>query len=488
MYDLPEILLRGERARLIPITSDSSREQRVTSTVLSVLSAVDEFGHGLLRAVNAPVGKTSKIECLTEVVFKSQPLDKQYRPDGLIIVRTGGRVWTALVEAKIGNSQLDAQQVEKYVDIARSVGTNAVITISNQFASLQTHHPISINKNKLRSIGLYHWSWTAILTEALLYESGKGIADPDQAFILREMIRYLQHDSSGVSSYDRMPKFWRDICSNVQQGVQLTRSTSGIIDAVEGWHEFTRFLALDLSVALGRTVTIYLSRSHAGDPSRRLHDDIKRLISDSLLEVQFDVPDAASRIMYTADLARRTLTASMTLKAPRDRKRARSHCTWIYRQVQSCPDDGTIVVAKWPRRTRGSSATLGQMRENRNVLIGSQTDRLVPVAFDVRQVCTLGARFKGPRTFVEDALAALPLFYENVGQHLQAWVPKPPQIKQKSGSEAPNSEEVDQEEIGEETEEQLNLERELEVDGAASATEKKTRHFFRIGSSRSSFS
>ncbi|NQV20000.1 MAG: hypothetical protein HQ511_01140, partial [Rhodospirillales bacterium] len=209
MAVLSDHIERGERARLIPVVSDSSREQRVASTFLATLSAVDEYGRGLLKAIGAPVGKSSRIETFTEVVFEGQRNDKKYRPDGLILVRMGKNIWSAIVEAKIGNAQLSVEQVEAYLDIARAVGADAVITLSNQFVAIPTHHPLQIKKNKLQRVGLFHWSWTFLLTEAVIRESSKSISDPDQAYLLSEMIRYLEHDSTGVSGFDRMPTTWK---------------------------------------------------------------------------------------------------------------------------------------------------------------------------------------------------------------------------------------------------------------------------------------
>ena len=60
----------------------------------------------------------------------------------------------------------------------------------------------------------------------------------------------------------------------------------------------------------------------------------------------------------------------MTLQAPKDRKLPKALFTWIFRQVEVCPDDGLMIVAKWPGRTPDTSATLAQMREDRNVLLG----------------------------------------------------------------------------------------------------------------------
>ena len=431
MKNLPDILSMGEPARLIPVVADTRKEQRATSALLAVIGSVAEYGRDLLSVVGAPVGKTSRIRCFTEVEFKSQPKEVRQRPDGFIQVQTGKRIWSAIVEAKVGNAVLDAQQIEAYLDIARLVGADAVITISNQFAARPTHHPITVSKRKLGKIGLYHWSWTFLLTQAVIEEGSKGVADPDQAFILNELIRYLDHESSGVTGFDRMPPTWKDLCASVQHGTKVNRTAREVIDAVTNWHELTRFVALKLSLAVGREVSVYLSRTHAKDADQRLHDDVAALVTESLLQARFDIPDAADRVHLSADLARRTLTASMILQAPKDRKLPKALFTWIYRQVEGCPDDGLMIVAKWPGRTPDTSATLAQMREDRNVLHGGTAGQM-PVGFEVRQVSDLGGRFRGARTFVEDALRAATAFYEEVGQHLEAWVPKPPKIKPES--------------------------------------------------------
>jgi hypothetical protein len=113
--NLPDILAIGEPARLIPVVADTRKEQRATSALLAVIGSVAEYGRDLLSVVGAPVGKTSRIRCFTEVEFKSQPKEIRQRPDGLIQVQTGKRIWSAIVEAKVGNAVLDAQQIEAYL-------------------------------------------------------------------------------------------------------------------------------------------------------------------------------------------------------------------------------------------------------------------------------------------------------------------------------------------------------------------------------------
>lgn len=49
----------------------------------------------------------------------------------------------------------------------------------------------------------------------------------------------------------------------------------------------------------------------------------------------------------------------------------------------------------------------------------------------------IAGRFSGNRTFVEELERLVPEFYENVGQHLEAFRPKPPQVKpEKPAAEA----------------------------------------------------
>jgi len=131
-------MIRDERwpvARLIPISSASgieAQERRAASALLSVLSAVDEFGRALLKPLGAPTGK---IETFIEIPFK---LDgRSIRPDGIITVSRGGKTWAAIVEAKTSSSLLEREQVDTYLDLARELDFDAVLTLSNQYTTPQ---------------------------------------------------------------------------------------------------------------------------------------------------------------------------------------------------------------------------------------------------------------------------------------------------------------------------------------------------------------
>lgn len=161
---LPEYLKQGEAARLFPVLSTTSKEGRTTSIVLACISKVEELGASLLASIGQRVGKRASIETYTEVVFENQSAEIKDRPDGLIILKVGSRSWRALVEAKIANSELDPDQLERYRVLAKDNGIDCVISISNQFATTPQTHPLESVRKSRSKIPVYHWSWMHILT------------------------------------------------------------------------------------------------------------------------------------------------------------------------------------------------------------------------------------------------------------------------------------------------------------------------------------
>src|SRR5689334_9957683 len=111
-------------ARLIPtsgISGADEQERRATSALLAVMSSVREFHRALLQPLGAPAGA---MQAFIEVPFMMG--DKRFYPDGLIRVSRGQRSWTALVEVKTGPNDLNAEQLESYLDIARENGFQAL--------------------------------------------------------------------------------------------------------------------------------------------------------------------------------------------------------------------------------------------------------------------------------------------------------------------------------------------------------------------------
>jgi imidazoleglycerol phosphate synthase glutamine amidotransferase subunit HisH len=106
-------------------------------------------------------------------------------------------VWTALVEVKTGRNDLQAEQLENYLEVARRHGMQAVLTVSNETPVAAGVHPTKVDKRKLKHVELHHMAWSEVLSTAVLEKEHRGVADPDQAYILGELIRYLEHPRSG---------------------------------------------------------------------------------------------------------------------------------------------------------------------------------------------------------------------------------------------------------------------------------------------------
>jgi len=175
-------------ARLIPtwgINSDAEAEMRASSAMLAVLSIVRDFSAALLNPLGAPSARKALVETFVEVAFK---LDGgiPVRPDGLIRVTYGKKVFTALVEVKTGRNGLQADQVNGYWEVARQFGFDAVLTISNEIP-VSGRHPTEGLKFRSKSrVQVHHLSWAQVLATAVMCSSprrrrrGAGL-DPRRA-------------------------------------------------------------------------------------------------------------------------------------------------------------------------------------------------------------------------------------------------------------------------------------------------------------------
>ena len=87
-----------------------------------------------------------------------------------------------------------------------------------------------------------------------------------------------------------------------------------------------------------------------------------------------------------------------------------------------------MLRAYWPKRIAMTSASLKNALEDPKVLVPANVSEL-PVSLEVVRIVDLAGRFKGPKTFVEEAEKVFLEFYSTVGQRLTRWVPKPPKVK-----------------------------------------------------------
>jgi hypothetical protein len=414
-------------ARLIPtsgINGAEEQERRATSALLAVLTAVREYGRALLKPIGAPAGA---IECYIEVPFLLG--ERRLYPDGLIRVSRGSKSWTALVEVKTGINRLQAEQLENYLDIAREQGFDAVLTISNEIPPVAGQHPTKVDKRKLRKVEMFHMSWTKVLAEAVMQKEFRGVADPDQAWILGELIRYLEHSRSGAMEFEDMGDTWTSVRDSVAAGT-LRPNDSGIAMVVSRFDALLRFASLSLGRMLGTEVVPVLTRRELADPALRAQSLTQMLCQSGQLVGAIRIPDTVGQLVVTADLRASTVTCHVDLDAPRE-GRPTTRVKWLIRQLKNASP--TARVEAFNAHARGSSAAelLASVRDNPGLLVTEPARDIR--AFRVAMVRALGTkRGRGRGSFIDSVLDACSGFYAEVLQGLKAWSSTPPTLRQPS--------------------------------------------------------
>lgn len=426
---LPDCIERADRARLFPILAETSKEGRTLSIFLATLAAVREFRANLLGSIGQRIGPATKARTYSEVTFKCARGERDLgRPDGLIVLDTYGRRWTALVEAKVGKASISSEQLERYLELAKKNRIDAVITISNQFSAVPQHHPVRLNPAKYKGVQLFHFSWMHILTEADLLTVNRNVDDDDQAYMLSEFRRFISHESAGVQGFAQMPAAWPEVVGKVQAGGTLQR-TAEVGEVAEAWMEESRDLCLILSRQLKRLVCQKLSRAAIADQQVRFTDDVNGLCNGHALETALIVPDTAGPIQVKADLQRRSVLVSMSLRAPEDRVSSKARLGWLLRQIPAQTDGNVHIRCHWPGTSPSTQFRLAELRESPD-RVEEGKGKMKLLGFDVVWVADLGRRFEQRKTFIDELEKAVPAFYDAIGQHLRAWQPQAPRISE----------------------------------------------------------
>jgi hypothetical protein len=423
-------------ARLIPISSASgveAQERRAASALLAVLTAVEEFGRALLRPLRAPIGK---VEAFIEVPFE---LDgRTIRPDGVLAVSRGSRGWRALVEVKTGASPLEVKQIESYLDVARQYEFDALISISNHYVTSSSDYPISLPKNRSRKVALHHWSWIDVLTEAILQKQYRGVKDPDQAYILGELIRYLRDPRSGAVSFEGMGSGWTAVRDGIRDGT-LRRQYPSVEAVALRWDDLVRYLCLDLTQELGRDVRPLLGKDER-EPATRLRRLKEALVDEGKLTAQLHIPDVAAPLALVADLRTRRITASTVIDAPRE-GRSRGRVSWLLRQIPEAPEY-LLVEARVPYVSSPPAGTLGSVRADPARLYPDRGREIRQFRLSLSRDMGL-KRDAGRGSFVESVQQAIKLFYGGVLQNVSAWKARPPRLPRQLEEQEPVTDEIE---------------------------------------------
>lgn len=409
-------------ARLIPavgIRSQEEQEKRATSSLLAVMKAVPEFGHALLGPLGAPKGR---LATYAEVQLKDGG-GKLHIPDGAIVAERGKTSWRCLLEVKTGAAQLRGEQVERYLDLARENGLQAVLTISNEITSTPTDRPVTVDGRKLKRVGLYHLSWWRVITEAIVQHRHRGVSDPDQAWILGELIAYLDDERSGASGFQDMGEHWVKVRNGAGEGT-LRANDASVRETAGRWDQFVEYLCLGLGQDLGRDVRPVQPRK---DTAAERNDRAARTLADQgVLRASLKIPDAVGALDIEADLRTRRVTTSVTVDAPGEGRPA-TRASWMLRQLKDAPD-ALVIETSFVNAKSTTACRLSEARDDAKRLLTEDPKR-PPRAFKVALSRAMGTkRGRGEKSFVHETRQQAIDFYRDLIQDLRAWQRAPAKL------------------------------------------------------------
>jgi stress response protein SCP2 len=412
-------------ARLFPasaLKSDRERETRATSVLLSVMAQVPEFGRRLTAAFGAPAGR---METFTEVSLPNG--DAPRRPDGVIRVERAGKLWTALVETKTNGNSLKPDQVQAYVDIAARRGYEAVITLSND-VELDGSPLIEVKTDGRRKhkVALWHLSWAEVTHQAQMLIRHEGVANGAHAWLLEELLHYLQHENSGCHGFQNMGPAWVPVRNGIDDET-LCQGDPRAMDVVESWERLVRQVCLRLGGELGQKV-LPIQRTRRGtDPRERRAVLADQLCLDGKLEAELRIEGTPGVLALCADLRTGKLRTSIEIAAP-DQGYPLTWAKRLVRRLDEAPADLHVetLVAE---QTGGPRGTLERLRPEPADILPKNGAQIT--GFRLSLFRGMGnTRGNAESGFIRSVDDSVDRFHSHVVAHLDRGTPRPRQPAQ----------------------------------------------------------
>ncbi|WP_420076298.1 TerD family protein [Streptomyces sp. JL3001] len=417
-------------ARLFPVSvlkSDRDREMRATSVLLSVMAQVPEFGRRLTAAFGAPSGRT---ETFTEVSLPHG--DTPRRPDGVIRVERAGKLWTALVETKTNGNSLKADQVQAYMDIAARRGYEAVITLSNDVALEGSPLvDVKIDGRRKHKVALWHLSWAEVAHQAQMLIRHEGVGNAAHAWLLQELLHYLQHENSGCHGFQNMGAAWVPVRNGIDDET-LCQGDPRALEVVESWERLIRQVCLRMGGELGQKVLPVQRAKRGTDPGTRRALLADQLCLDGRLQAELRIEGTPGVLAVSADLRTGKLRTSVEIPAPEQGY----PLTWVKRLVRrlaEAPADlhvETLVESE----TGGPRGTLERLRPEPADLLPKNTATPI-TGFRLSLFKGMGStRGNAESGFIRSVDDAVHRFYTSVVVHLDRPAPRRAAVKETAGA------------------------------------------------------
>jgi hypothetical protein len=415
----PDDHIRVRPARLIPALKTGD-EMALASIFLSTLRLVKEFRDLIFKEIN--LNRMGSVYYYTEVCFPK--IDKS-RIDGLILIVKKGVISDAVfLEVKSKTGEIEHEQIEKYIKLAKHLAVNTLVTISNQFVSSPEQSPIKIKTGKFK---LFHLSWSHIITfgHFLLFDNDNDIEDVDQVEVMKEALHYMEHPASGVNGFLSM-KGWKELSDNIRAKVPLQKDSEYLKNALNSWYQEEADIGFILSRNLGVLAKVPVRTDAA------IKSDNNKLVKDYMMTGQITVKGALSDIKILIDFERRSVTLKNSIQPPKNMGTV-ARISWIKKQIESCEKRESQIFGKLSDKL-WIEADVKFARENLKVNF-SKIEDLYELSkgkdvqkFYISVMDGLGAGFASEKKFVTLTEQLVLNYYEGIVQNLKNWQAPSPRL------------------------------------------------------------
>ncbi|MFI8445381.1 TerD family protein [Streptomyces rochei] len=403
-------------ARLFPVSvlkSDRDREMRATSVLLSVMAQVPEFSRRLTAGFGAPAGR---METFTEVSLPHG--DTPRRPDGVIRVERAGKLWTALVETKTNGNALKVDQVQAYMDIAARRGYEAVITLTNDVALEGSPLvDVKIDKRRKHKVALWHLSWAEVAHQAQMLIRHEGVSNAAHAWLLQELLHYLQHENSGCHGFQNMGPAWVPVRNGIDDET-LCQGDARALEVVENWERLIRQVCLRLGGELGQKVLPVQRAKRGTDPKERRNRLADQLCLHGRLQADLRIDGTPGVLTVSADLRTGKLRTGIDIPAP-EQGYPLSWAKRLIRRLAEAPADLHVETLVDSEAT-GPRGTLERLRPEPADLLPKDNNAKI-TGFRLSLLKSMGSgRGNAETGFIRSVDDAVHRFYTTVVLHLDA--------------------------------------------------------------------
>jgi hypothetical protein len=318
------------------------------------------------------------------------------------------------VETKTNGNALKSEQVQNYMDIAARRGYEAVITLSNDVA-LEGSPLVEVKTDGRRKhkVALWHLSWAEVAHQAQMLIRHEGVGNAAHAWLLQELLHYLQHENSGCHGFQNMGPSWVPVRNGIDEET-LSQGDPRAVEVVESWERLIRQVCLRIGGELGQKA-LPVQRTQRGTTAlsrRSAHAD--RLCEEGRLAAELRVDGSPGTITIVADLRTGKLRTSVEIPVPEGAYPLTS-AKRLMRQLAEAPAD--LHVETLVEGQNGPRGTLERLRPEPGDVLPRDGGRIT--GFRLSLFKGMGATRGNAETgFIRSVDNAVDHFHSHVITHL----------------------------------------------------------------------